>query len=174
MSVRDRISAPPSGWTVSEVNVCGLTCLNRIWLRKALEKPDEWTKDGKIRAQYHLGKLLLSKKDQDQAEAERLLTEARDGKDILLEKYGQYLPSHIDRSDDAIYDHLVYVGAGRTTSLTTMPALTPKMDEICSAMKQKLETATANGKAVHSPGDLVQHLSYEEEFPGESYTGRGS
>ncbi|EED12079.1 conserved hypothetical protein [Talaromyces stipitatus ATCC 10500] len=134
------------------------------WLRRALAKPEEWTNESKIRAQYHLGKLLLLKGDQSSAEV--LFAEARSGKIHLLQRHGSYLPKDFDHDDDAIYDHLVHIGAGRIAPSEKIPALTPKMDKICLTMKQNLEAAFTHDKVI-AVGEIFQYLRYTGEFPQE-------
>lgn len=133
-------------------------------MRTALERPEEWTEESRIRAKYHLGKLLLLKGDQSSAET--LLAEARTGKRHLLQSYGGYLPRHFDHDDDAIYDHLVHTGAGRIAPLEIMHALTPKMDEICQTMKQNLVAAFTHDKVI-SAREITQYIRYAGEFPSE-------
>jgi hypothetical protein len=79
---RSRVSAIFVKWALClPVSRDSNLSLLRSWFRKALERPEEWTREAEVRAQYHLGKLLSSK--QKPSDARDFLMKAQSTKDEL-------------------------------------------------------------------------------------------
>ncbi len=138
--------------------------LLRDYFRKALEQPKEWTVEAEARAQYHLGKLLASRNKP--SEARDFQMKAQETKDKLWKTYATYIPEGNNLDDDAVYDHMVPMEAGRSTLAKGIPGGTPEMDKISRLLKDRVEAATANDVII-VPSEFVQLMRYDEDFPEE-------
>ncbi|RYP80174.1 hypothetical protein DL770_006338 [Monosporascus sp. CRB-9-2] len=110
-----------------------------IYLRKALQRPEEWTDEALARAKYRLARIhLLKKEDKD---AQILLKEASKVRANCWEKYAKYWPTNIPLPDeDAMYDHIVPAEAGRSTMTRLLPSgtMTTKLNEVCRELQRRL------------------------------------
>ncbi|RYP53944.1 hypothetical protein DL768_001166 [Monosporascus sp. mg162] len=109
------------------------------YLRKALQRPEEWTDEALARAKYRLARILLLKKEDK--EAQILLKEASKVRANFWETYAKYWPTNIPLPDeDAMYDHIVPAEAGRSTMTRLLPSatMTAKLNEICRELQLRL------------------------------------
>ncbi|KKO97403.1 hypothetical protein THAR02_10491 [Trichoderma harzianum] len=129
------------------------------YLRKALERPDQWTDEACARAKYQLARLLLRKKKDDKKdeEARNLLKEATQVRVARWEKYAGYWPLDVPLPDeDAIYDHIVPAEAGRLVMTKSLPAntLTRQLNDVC----RHLESRLGSKDDILPPKDLAELL----------------
>ncbi|KPM36798.1 hypothetical protein AK830_g9767 [Neonectria ditissima] len=124
----------------------GSSDLAEAYLRKALERPDEWVEECRARARYRLAQILLLRKEDE--EAQKLLKEASQVRATCWEKHSGYWPKNLPiPNEDEIYDHIVPAEAGRPAMKKLLPssAITPKLNIIGRQLLERLGTTDAIG-----------------------------
>ena len=136
---------------------------SRKWLRKALERPDEWTDEARARAQHRLGQVLcLMDKKRDAGD---FLQSAQATRHKIWKTHATYLSTSTE-IEDCLYDHLVPFEAGRSTLgkfHLTIPK-TPKLNDICRMLNERLLSVD---KDVLSPSELCSILKLNVVTPIE-------
>ncbi len=120
--------------------------------------------EAKLRAQYHLGKLLDARGESSEYRTE--FEAAQREKASLWGKYASYVPYAVKLDDATACDHMVSMESGRTASGQWIPGQTTEMDKICRTMRENFESAVPDDQAL-APQNLVRHLRYVGRFPLE-------
>jgi len=86
---------------------------SRALLRKALEKPGNWSDELKAQAQHRLAQLL----DQvgDAIEAKGFRGEAEKTRQMVWKEHGDYIPAGVEATAEQFYDHIAPLECGRST-----------------------------------------------------------